>query len=151
LNYLTAAFSAAHWLGVAAYTGSFVFLILVFQKTYRRYRSYKYIDNFRAEAIALYWKILHIAFLVIIISGAALAGLGGKSVLKGLYGLIFSTKLALWLAQIYLSQDLLKPFTPEVTAESDSSEKTANEAKRSSAVLVLLLLIAVCGFVLKYV
>ena len=103
MNYLTAAFSAAHWLGVAAYTGSFVFLILVFQKTYRRYRSYKYIDNFRAEAIALYWKILHIAFLVIIVSGAALAGLGGKSVLKGLYGLIFSTKLALWLAQIYLA------------------------------------------------
>lgn len=151
MNYLTAAFSAAHWLGVAAYTGSFVFLILVFQKTYRRYRSYKYIDNFRAEAIALYWKILHIAFLVIIVSGAALAGLGGKSVLKGLYGLIFSTKLALWLAQIYLAQDLLKPFTPEATAENDSGEKAANEARRSSAVLVLLLLIAVCGFVLKYV
>jgi len=151
LNYLTAAFSAAHWLGVAAYTGSFVFLILVFQKTYHRYRSYKYIDNFRAEAIALYWKILHIAFLVIIVSGAALAGLGGKSVLKGLYGLIFSTKLALWLAQIYLAQDLLKPFTPEASAESDSSERAASEAKRSSAVLVLLLLIAACGFVLKYV
>ncbi len=151
MNYLTAAFSAAHWLGVAAYTGSFVFLILVFQKTYRRYRSYKYIDNFRAEAIALYWKILHIAFLVIIVSGAALAGLGGKSVLKGLYGLIFSTKLALWLAQIYLAQDLLKPFTPEASPASDNSEKEAGEAKRSSAVLVLLLLIAACGFVLKYV
>ena len=150
MNYLTATFSAVHWLGVAVYTGSLVFLILVFQKTYRRYRSYKYIDNFRAEAIGLYWKILHLAFLAIIVSGAALAGMGGKSVLKGLYGLLFSAKLALWLVQIYLSQDLLKPFTPEINADGESSENPGTEAQRHYAVLVLLLLIAVCGFMLKY-
>lgn len=150
MNYLTAAFSAVHWLGVAVYTGSFVFLILVFQKTYNRYRSYKYVDNFRAEAIALYWKILHVAFLAIIISGAALAGMGGKSVLRGLYGLLFSAKLALWLAQIYLSQNLLKLFTPEVNL-NESSEKPGSEAQRHYAIMVLLLLIAACGFLLKYV
>ncbi len=151
MNYLTAAFSAVHWLGVAVYAGSFVFLVLVFQKTYRRYRSYKYVDNFRAESIAAYWKILHIAFLAIIVSGAVLAGMAGKSVLRGLYGLLFSAKLALWLLRIYLSQDLLKPFAPEVTLETESPDKAASEAQRHYSVLILLLLIAACGFLLKYV
>ncbi len=142
-------FTAAHWLGVAVYFGSLVFLLLIFQRIYGRYRSYKYVDNFRGEIIILYWKFLHGAFIVIVISGAALAGLKGKSVLKGFYGLVFSAKLVLWLVQIYLTQETLKPFTPEV--EHTYPEKELPQPRVVSPVFIisLLLLISLCGFALK--
>lgn len=122
---------------------------MIFQKVYSRYRSYKYVDNFRAEIITLYWQFLHIAFIVIVISGVGLAGLKGKSVIRGMYGLVFSTKLVLWLVQIYFTQETLKPFTVEV--EQGALEKAPVEAKSASPALLvtLLLLIALAGFALK--
>lgn len=138
--------TAAHWLGVALYFGSLFFLIIIFQKVYGRYRSYKYVDNFRAEIITLYWKFLHIAFAVIVVSGAILTGLGGRSVLRGYYGLVFSTKLALWLAQIYFTQETLKPFIAEVEA---GTPQVASRPVPPAALITLLFLISLCGFTLK--
>jgi len=149
LSSLQAAFSAVHWLGVAVYTGSLIFLFLIFQKTYDRYRSYKYVDNFRAEILQLYWRLLHVAFLLILVSGAVLAGMKGRSVLSGLYGLVFSAKLALWLLQIYLSQYMLKPFHIETSNDADSRRVKEVQA-HPYLIVALLLLIPLCGFVLKY-
>lgn len=150
LEWVPVFLAAAHWLGIAIYFGSLLFLLLIFQKVYGRYRSYKYVDNFRAEIITLYWKFLHVAFIVIVVSGAGLAGLKGKSVIRGLYGLVFSTKLVLWLVQIYFTQETLKPFTVEV--EHATPEKPASEVKSISPALLvtLLLLIALAGFALKF-
>jgi uncharacterized membrane protein len=141
--------TAAHWLGVAVYFGSLLFLLVIFQRVYGRYRSYKYVDNFRAEIITLYWKFLHAAFIITVVSGALLAGLKGKSVLRGFYGLVFSTKLVLWLVQIYLTQETLKPFIPE--AEEGNPEKQSVERRSMQPILIiaLLFLIALCGFALK--
>ena len=141
--------TAAHWLGVAVYFGSLVFLLLIFQRIYGRYRSYKYVDNFRGEIITLYWKFLHVSFIVIVVSGAALAGLKGKSVIKGLYGLVFSAKLVLWLVQIYFTQETLKPFTPEVEHAYPDKELPQPRAVAPVFIVSLLLLISLCGFVLK--
>lgn len=149
MSFIQTALTALHWLGVAVYFGSFVFLIVIFQNIYRRYQSYKYVDNFRAEVITLYWKFLHGSFALIVVSGAGLTGLAGKSVLHGVYGLMFSAKLALWLVQIYLSQELLKPFAPELHA-SDKAELPRESGPRDYAVVVLLLLIALAGFSLKF-
>lgn len=142
-------FAAAHWIGVGAYLGSLVFLLLIFQRVYGRYRDYKYIDNFRAEIVLIYWKFLHVSFIVILVSGAALAGLRGRSVLSGTYGLIFSTKLVLWVLQIYLAQEYLKPFIPQVP-EYELPAKPNRGNSRPIAIIVLLLLISLCGFALKH-
>lgn len=106
-------------------------------------------DNFRAEIITLYWKFLHVAFIVIVISGVGLAGLKGKSVIRGVYGLVFSGKLVLWLVQIYFTQETLKPFVVEV--EQPTLEKNYDDLKSVSPALLvtLLLLIALAGFALK--
>lgn len=141
-------FSAAHWIGVGTYLGSLVFLLLVFQRVYGKYRDYKYIDNFRAEIVVAYWKFLHGAFILILISGAALAGLRGKSVLSGTFGLFFSTKLVLWVVQIYLTQEYLKPFIPEIRG-NELAPKPAAGTSRPLIIIVLLLLISLCGFTLK--
>lgn len=142
-------FSAAHWIGVGSYLGSLLFLLLIFQRVYGRYRDYKYIDNFRAEIILIYWRFLHVAFFLILISGAVLAGLRGKSVLSGTFGLIFSTKLVLWVVQIYLTQEYLKPFIPEIQ-DNTLQPKPAEDKYRRLIVFALLLLISLCGFVLKH-
>lgn len=142
-------FSALHWLSVAVYAGSLFFLLVIFQRTYGRYKAYRYVDNFRAEIIYLYWRFLNIAFVVILASGAALAGLKGRSVLAGTYGLIFSLKLVLWLVQIYVTQSFLKPFNPEVHSPEPRVELRSREI-HPIIILVLLLLIALCGFFLKY-
>lgn len=86
---------------------------------------------------------------MIVLSGAALAGLKGKSVLTGLYGLVFSSKLALWLLQLWLLQDLLKPFLPENYSEETKAQPRELEMRALGAVL-LLFLIAAGGFILKY-
>lgn len=149
MTWLQPLLSALHWLGVALYAGSLVFLLLIFQSVYNRYRSYRYINNFRGEIVVLYWRLLHIAFGLIVLSGAALAGLRGKSVLQGLYGLAFSAKLALWLLQLWLVQDYLRPYLPENEANRSGTEILPDNVRPAVAV-VLLLLIAVAGFGLKY-
>lgn len=141
--------SALHWLGVSIYFGALLFFLLIFNRTYERYRAYRYVDNFRGEVVAHLWKLLHIAFVLIVVSGSALAGLNGKSVLKGIYGLIFSSKLALWLLQLYLLMDLLKPFLPENYTD-DSAIRSADRQLRSHAAVLLLFLIAAAGFILKF-
>ncbi|MBN8219790.1 MAG: hypothetical protein J0L53_02650 [Spirochaetes bacterium] len=149
LEWVPVIFRAAHWLGVAVYFGSLLFLLVIFQRVYGRYRSYKYVDNFRGEIISLYWRFLHGAFILIVISGAALAGLKGKSVIRGLYGLVFSAKLVLWLVQIYLTQETLKPFTPEVEHAYPEKQGLAPRAVSPILIVSLLLLISLCGFALQ--
>lgn len=141
--------TAAHWLGVSVYFGSLLFLLVIFQRVYGRYRSYKFVDNFRAEIITLYWKFLHIAFIVIVVSGVLLAGLKGKSVLRGFYGLVFSAKLALWLVQIYFTQETLKPFIPEAVEAQPGQPGATPRPASAVLIITLLFLIAVCGFTLK--
>lgn len=149
LEWVPVVLTAAHWLGVAVYFGSLVFLLLIFQRVYGRYRSYKYVDNFRGEIITLYWKFLHASFIVIVISGAALAGLKGKSVIRGFYGLAFSAKLALWLVQIYFTQETLKPFNPEVEHATSGKQDLPPAGASPVLIVSLLLLISLCGFALK--
>lgn len=141
--------SAIHWLGVALYCGSLFFFLVIFHRVYERYRSYRYVDNFRGEVVLQLWRLLHICFVLIVLSGAALAGLKGRSVLSGLYGLVFSSKLALWLLQLWLLQDLLKPFLPENYTYEAQSPVREREMRALAAVL-LLFLIAAGGFLLKY-
>lgn len=142
--------SALHWLGVALYTGSLVFHLIIFQSIYERYRMYRYVDNFRGEVVLLFWKLLHVAFFLIVLTGVALAGLKGKSTVTGTYGLVFSSKLALWLLQLWLLQEPLKPFML-----ADESEKTENRAlpgrARSWLIVFLLFLIFTGGFILKHI
>lgn len=142
-------FAAAHWLGAGAYLGSLVFLLLIFQRVYGRYRDYKYIDNFRAEIVLIYWKFLHVAFVLLLVSGAVLAGLRGRSVLSGTFGLVFSTKLVLWVLQIYMTQEYLKPFIPQIPEYELRPRPTAGNS-RPVIIIVLLLLISLCGFILKH-
>lgn len=141
--------SAIHWLGVALYSGALFFYLLVFQRVYGRYRAYRYVDNFRGEIVMRLWRLLHVCFVLIVLSGAALAGLKGKSVLNGLYGLVFSSKLALWLLQLWLLQDSLKPFLPEYAAEEMQGRALDGDLRSSTAVL-LFFLIAAGGFLLKH-
>lgn len=141
--------SAIHWLGVALYCGALFFFLIIFHRVYDRYRSYRYVDNFRGEVVLQLWRLLHVCFVLIVLSGAALAGLKGKSVLTGLYGLVFSSKLALWLLQLWLLQDLLKPFLPENFTDEPQSPARERET-RSLAAVLLLFLIAAGGFLLKY-
>lgn len=141
--------SAIHWLGVALYCGALFFFIIIFQKVYYRYRSYRYVDNFRGEVVQQLWRLLNVCFVLIVLSGAALAGLKGKSVLTGLYGLVFSSKLALWLLQLWLMQELLKPFLPENYSDEPRAYLREGETRALAAVL-LLFLIAAGGFLLKY-
>ncbi len=138
-----------HWLGVALYCGALFFFLIIFQRVYDRYRSYRYVDNFRGEVVLLLWKLLHVSFALIVLSGAALAGLKGRSVMTGLYGLVFSSKLALWLLQLWLMQDLLKPFLPENYSEEPQTRNREGQA-RSLGTVLLLFLIATGGFILKY-
>lgn len=149
MTWLAPLLSALHWLGVAVYFGTLLFFLLIFNRTYERYRAYRYVDNFRGEVVAHLWKLLHIAFALIVVSGAALAGLNGKPVLKGIYGLVFSSKLALWLLQLYLLMDLLKPFLPENYTD-DTAPRAADRRLRSHAAVLLLFLIAAGGFILKF-
>lgn len=120
------------------------------QPVYRKYRQYTYIDNFRAEIVIVYWKMLNILFLLIVASGAALTGLRGKSPLSGLYGLVFSAKLALWLMQLYLSQHYLRPFMPENAVPAGDALGLPQLAPPAWLPLGLLFLIFVLGFALKY-
>ncbi|HMV35198.1 MAG TPA: hypothetical protein PKM44_00720 [Turneriella sp.] len=149
MTYFPQLLSAFHWLGVALYCGALFFFIIIFQRVYERYRAYRYVDNFRGEVVLQLWRLLHVCFVVIVLSGAALAGLKGKSVLTGLYGLVFSSKLALWLLQLWLLQDLLKPFLTENYTEEPQARSREWEARSLGAVL-LLFLIAAGGFLLKY-
>jgi hypothetical protein len=150
LNAAQAVLQAIHWLGVGLYIGSFAFLTIIFHRIYWRYKSYKFVDNFRAEVIQSYWKFLHIAFAAILVSGVGLAGLRGKSILSGTYGLVFSTKLVLWLVQIYLSQEALKPFLTSTQGGDDKAQPEKEGVPYALFTLVLLLLISLSGFVLKY-
>lgn len=106
-------------------------------------------DNFRGEVVQQLWRLLNVCFVLIVLSGAALAGLKGKSVLTGLYGLVFSSKLALWLLQLWLMQELLKPFLPENYSDEPRAQLREGETRALAAVL-LLFLIAAGGFLLKY-
>lgn len=126
-----------------------MFFLIIFQRVYDRYKSYRYVDNFRGEVVLQLWRLLHVCFVLIVLSGAALAGLKGRSVLNGLYGLVFSSKLALWLLQLWLLQDLLKPFLLESYTEEARARRPEAEVRSLGAVL-LLLLIAAGGFLLKY-
>ncbi|HRP70468.1 MAG TPA: hypothetical protein PLY93_13130 [Turneriella sp.] len=143
-------FQALHWFGVALYVGSLLFLLFIFQKVYQRYRAYKYVDNFRAEVITLYWRYLHIAFLVIISSGTALALAKGKSVIQGAYGMVFSAKLALWLVQIYFTQETLKPFVVDVESDEQPHTNTQPRVISPLFIFLLLMLISSAGFALKF-
>jgi hypothetical protein len=149
LTFLPQLLSAVHWLGVALYCGALFFFIIIFQRAYERYRAYRYVDNFRGEIVLQLWKLLHVCFALIVLSGAALAGLKGRSVLNGLYGLVFSSKLALWLLQLWLLQDLLKPFLPE-NYTGEPQARSGEYQTRSLAAVLLLFLIAAGGFVLKH-
>jgi hypothetical protein len=149
LIFLPQLLSAIHWLGVALYCGALFFFLIIFQRVYDRYRSYRYVDNFRGEVVQQLWRLLNVCFVLIVLSGAALAGLKGKSVLTGLYGLVFSSKLALWLLQLWLMQELLKPFLPENYSDEPRAHLREGET-RSLAAVLLLFLIAAGGFLLKY-
>lgn len=124
--------------------------MLILHPVYLKYRQYTYIDNFRAEIISLYWKMLNGIFLAIVISGAALAGLKGRSPLAGLYGLVFSAKLALWLMQLYLSQQYLRPFIVENQPSARDAMGLPQLVPPLWLPLGLLFLIFVLGFSLKY-
>jgi len=149
-TWVPAIFRALHWLGSAVYIGSLLFLFFIFQKVYKRYNAYKYVDNFRAEVITLYWKYLNAAFLVIVVSGAALTVSNGKSILQGMYGLFFSTKLLLWLVQIYFTQETLKPFIVHIETNDIPLTSTAPRTTSPIVIFLLLMLIASLGFALKY-
>jgi hypothetical protein len=125
-------------------------LLIIVHPVYEKYRQYTYIDNFRAEIISNYWKLLNGTFLLIVVSGAALAGLRGRSPLAGLYGLAFSAKLALWLVQLYLSQQYLRPFIAETNAPGRDAMGLPQIAPPMWLPLGLLFLIFVLGFSLKY-
>lgn len=132
------------------YIGSFTFLLLIVHRVYQKYRQYTYIDNFRAEIISHYWKLLNAVFLVIVLSGAALAGLKGRSPLTGVYGLVFSSKLALWLLQLYLSQHYLRPFIVDNTSAGKDVMGLPQPASPTWLPVTLLFLIFILGFSLKY-
>lgn len=150
-NWPLTIFRAAHFLSAAVYIGCFIFLLVVFERVYRKYQDYQYVDNFRAEVIRLCWQILHVSFLFIVLSGAALAGLKGKSVVHGFYGLTFSTKLALWLLQIYLSQEILRPYPQRADFSEPHDPSRLGPRVRAWLVVSLLLLISLCGFLLTYI
>ncbi len=98
----------------------------------------------------LYWRLLNAMVIILLTSGAVLTGLRGKSPLTGAYGLAFSTKLALWLMQLYLSQQYLRPFTPEAPAFSRDSTNPTNPPVPAWLPVALLFLIFLCAFALKY-
>lgn len=135
---------------MALYFGSLVFLLFILEPVYKRYKAYRYIDNFRGEIITLYWRLLHVAFFLIVVSGALLVGFKGKPILQGAYGFVFSAKMALWLLQLYLTQSYLKPFILQ-TSEPDKETTAATDKLYPVGILFILLLIAVAGFALKYV
>lgn len=111
---------------------------------------YRYVDNFRGEVVLLFWKLLHVSFLLIVLTGIALAGLKGKSTVTGTYGLVFSSKLALWLLQLWLLQEPLKPFI--LTDESEKAGPRALPRRvRSWLIVFLLFLIFAGGFILKQI
>jgi hypothetical protein len=123
---------------------------LIIEPVYRKYRKYNYVDNFRAEVVLLHWQFLNASVIALLVSGAVLTGLRGKSPLNGFYGLAFSSKLALWLLQLYLSQQFLRPFTPEVPAFSRDPEGSSGQTTPAWVLVALLFLIFFSGFVLKY-
>ncbi|MCS6972067.1 MAG: hypothetical protein NZL89_03500 [Leptospiraceae bacterium] len=150
MNFIPQLLAALHWLGVAFYSGSLIFFLAIFERVYHKYRAYRYVDNFRAEVVVLLWKLLNFSFVVIVLSGVAMAGLRGKPVLRGLYGLFFSAKLALWLLQLWLLQDVLKPFLVENYTE-DATAAERQRRTRSWLALVLLFMLLGLGMALRWV
>ena len=113
---LSIALKIIHAVGGVIYVGSLIFLLLVFQPVYERYREYRFIENFRMEVVGRFFWLYHAGFIILLISGTGLAILSGQSPLYGRFGLVFSTKLALWFLQIFLTGDLLKPTQEDPTA-----------------------------------
>ena len=143
---LSVALKFIHAVGGVIYIGSLLFLFVVFQPVFERYREYRFVENFRMEIISRFLWLYHIGFVLLLLSGTGLAVLSGQSPLHGRFSILFSTKLALWFLQIFLTGDLLKPAQEDPTTIHPT---TRNESLRIQIIFVLLFTIMILGFFLQ--